>query len=194
MDLSRHVVVGEPVQKSSIRWSVPYNVKDAAGNRAHTVWRDVVVEEVDLANVEARVRQEVLQTRKAELWLETFLPTTFVSEFLGTILLLFGMIVYVLFSLVTTNKNISGAYEDANKGRAIQNFSYRSAMGNGGTLLHTPGLLSPRDLPWPTGTTPSSARNFEDEILKNRSLITPSRTGDGVRSRRAHCGSNWRLG
>ena len=67
MDLSRHVVVGEPVQKSSIRWSVPYNVKDAAGNRAHTVWRDIFVEEVDLANVEARVRQEVLQTRKAEI-------------------------------------------------------------------------------------------------------------------------------
>ena len=45
VDLSEHVVVGEPIKKGHLRWSVPYDVTDDAGNRATTVWRDVVVEE-----------------------------------------------------------------------------------------------------------------------------------------------------
>jgi hypothetical protein len=69
VDLTRSVVVGEPVKKSALRWSVPYNVKDAAGNSATTVWRDVLVEEVDLASVETRIREEVLQQKKAEIQL-----------------------------------------------------------------------------------------------------------------------------
>jgi len=66
VDLSRAVTVGEPVKKSPLRWAVPYNVKDAAGNAADTVWRDVVVEEVDLNDVESSIRNEVLQQQKAE--------------------------------------------------------------------------------------------------------------------------------
>jgi hypothetical protein len=65
VDLSREVTVGEPMKKSALRWSVPYNVKDEAGNAATTVWRDVVVEEVDLVDVEAKIREEVLQQQKA---------------------------------------------------------------------------------------------------------------------------------
>jgi hypothetical protein len=42
-----------------MRWSVPYNVQDAAGNKAETVWRDVVVEEVKLADVESKIRSEM---------------------------------------------------------------------------------------------------------------------------------------
>ena len=64
VDLSKSVVVGEPIKKSGLRWSVPYNVKDAAGNAAKTVWRDVVVEEVDIAKIEARIREEFLNMQR----------------------------------------------------------------------------------------------------------------------------------
>jgi hypothetical protein len=64
VDLSKAVVVGEPIKKSSLRWSVPYNVKDAAGNAAKTIWRDVVVEEVDIAKIEARIREEFLNMQR----------------------------------------------------------------------------------------------------------------------------------
>ena len=67
VDLSTRVVVGDPVRKSDLHWSVPYNVKDDAGNEAVTVWRDVVVKEVDLASVEKHVRQEMLQSKDAEI-------------------------------------------------------------------------------------------------------------------------------
>jgi hypothetical protein len=67
VDLSRKVVVGKPVRKSPTRWSVPYDVKDEAGNAAVTVWRDIVVEEVDLADVEARIRKEVLHDKQREI-------------------------------------------------------------------------------------------------------------------------------
>jgi len=66
VDLTRKVSVGAPVKKSALKWAVPYNVEDAAGNPAVTVWRDVVVEEVDLNTVEARIRAEVQQQQKAE--------------------------------------------------------------------------------------------------------------------------------
>ena len=50
--------VGNPVQKSPLHWSVPYDVSDAAGNKAATVWRDVIVEEVELEDVSFKVRRE----------------------------------------------------------------------------------------------------------------------------------------
>ena len=61
VDLSDRVVVGEPIQKSSLQWAIPYNVKDDAGNAATTVWRDVVVQEVDLASFETVIRAEVMR-------------------------------------------------------------------------------------------------------------------------------------
>ena len=67
MDLSSRVVVGEPVQKSPVLWSVSYNVMDDAGNAAKTVWRDVLIEEVDLFDVENKVRAEMRAERDAEI-------------------------------------------------------------------------------------------------------------------------------
>ena len=59
LDLSDRVVVGVPVRKGPLQWQVPYNVKDDAGNEAVTVWRDVIVEEVELSSVERLIREEV---------------------------------------------------------------------------------------------------------------------------------------
>lgn len=67
VDISERVVVGEPVQKSALEWDVPYNVKDEAGNEAVTVWRHVIVQEVDLNSVEAVIRDEVEQEEQARL-------------------------------------------------------------------------------------------------------------------------------
>lgn len=58
------MTVGKPVKTSAHRWSIPYDVNDMAGNAATTVWRDVVVEEVDLVVAEAKIREEVLQNQK----------------------------------------------------------------------------------------------------------------------------------
>lgn len=66
-DLSREVAVGEPVKKSPLQWSVPYNVQDTAGNAASTVWRDVIVEEVAIDELEAKVRDEMLAERQQEI-------------------------------------------------------------------------------------------------------------------------------
>jgi hypothetical protein len=66
IDLSERVVVGEPVQNSALHWVVPYDVIDDAGNEAVTVWRDVVVQEVDLDDVAVKIRQEVMQEMEAE--------------------------------------------------------------------------------------------------------------------------------
>lgn len=63
IDLTSRVVVGSPVEKSPLQWSVPYNVVDAAGNRASTAWRDVVVEEVDIGDLEAKIRLEVMAAK-----------------------------------------------------------------------------------------------------------------------------------
>jgi hypothetical protein len=65
VDLSDRVVVGQPIQKSPLQWSVPYDVIDEAGNAAVTVWRDVVVQEVDLASVENLIRAEVSREQEA---------------------------------------------------------------------------------------------------------------------------------
>ena len=66
IDLSERVVVGEPVQKSALHWVIPYDVVDDAGNAAVTVWRDVVVQEVDLEDVEVKIRQQVTREMEAE--------------------------------------------------------------------------------------------------------------------------------
>lgn len=69
VDLSSSVIVGDPVSFSSspFEWRVPYNVIDNAGNAANTVWRDVLVEEVDLASMEQIIRNEVLADRDREI-------------------------------------------------------------------------------------------------------------------------------
>jgi hypothetical protein len=67
VNLSKEVVVGDPTQTSMLQWRVPYDVHDAAGNKAETVWRDVVVEEVDLSDVEAKVRRESSRNKDAEI-------------------------------------------------------------------------------------------------------------------------------
>ena len=50
VDLTSRVIVGDPVANPDdpLRWKVPYDVTDDAGNKAATVWRAVVVEEVDI--------------------------------------------------------------------------------------------------------------------------------------------------
>lgn len=64
VDLSSKVVVGTPEQVSDLEWKVPYNVMDDAGNAANTVWRRIIVEEVDLNEVEEKIRAEVLADRE----------------------------------------------------------------------------------------------------------------------------------
>eukprot|EP00934_Nitzschia_sp_Nitz4_P001950 Nitzschia sp. Nitz4//scaffold76_size158648//60033//68082//NITZ4_002544-RA/size158648-processed-gene-0.238-mRNA-1//1//CDS//3329557839//1950//frame0 len=66
VDLTDRVVVGEPQRKSALQWVVPYNVKDDAGNEAATVWREVVVQEVDLSRVESLIREEVSREKDLE--------------------------------------------------------------------------------------------------------------------------------
>jgi hypothetical protein len=67
VNLSRNVRVGEPVQQSALHWIVPYDVSDAAGNVANTVWRDVKIEEVDLADIESKLQKEATHDRKTEI-------------------------------------------------------------------------------------------------------------------------------
>jgi hypothetical protein len=67
IDLSSKVTVGEPIQKSAFEWKVPYNVMDDAGNVANTVWRDIVVEEVDLSEFEAKIRNDILADKENEI-------------------------------------------------------------------------------------------------------------------------------
>jgi hypothetical protein len=67
IDLTSRVKVGEPVQKSELLWSVPYDVVDEAGNKAVTAWRDVVVEEVEVFDLEHRVRSEVSAEKEREI-------------------------------------------------------------------------------------------------------------------------------
>ena len=67
IDLSKEVVVGDPVQTSALQWRVPYDVQDAAGNKADTVWRDVVVDEVNLLDVEAKIYQDYNVKKQEEI-------------------------------------------------------------------------------------------------------------------------------
>ena len=64
VDLSSKVSVGTPVQTSELRWKVPYNVKDEAGNAAKTVWREIVVEEVDINELERKLRSDILADKE----------------------------------------------------------------------------------------------------------------------------------
>ena len=71
VNLSDKVRIGEPVQKSALHWAVSYDVTDESGNAAATVWRDIIVEEVDLASfqrdadVDAVVKKALLEKEKA---------------------------------------------------------------------------------------------------------------------------------
>uniref|UniRef100_A0A7S1VQV2 EGF-like calcium-binding domain-containing protein n=1 Tax=Grammatophora oceanica TaxID=210454 RepID=A0A7S1VQV2_9STRA len=67
VNLTSLVAVGDPVQKSEFAWSVPYSVSDVAGNEAKRVWRDVVVEEVDLFDLESKVYADVFAEKEQEI-------------------------------------------------------------------------------------------------------------------------------
>jgi hypothetical protein len=67
VDLSDRVTVGDPIQKSHLHWVVPYDVKDDVGNEATTVYRDVIVEEVDLSGLEKRIREEVKKEEQTKI-------------------------------------------------------------------------------------------------------------------------------
>ncbi|KAL7539216.1 hypothetical protein ACHAXR_009110 [Thalassiosira sp. AJA248-18] len=69
VDLTSRVSVGEPVPKdnASLQWKVAYNVVDDAGNEAETVWRDIIVEEVDINDFEQRANADALANRKDEV-------------------------------------------------------------------------------------------------------------------------------
>lgn len=66
VDLTSKVVVGSPVEESAGRFKVPYDVRDDAGNSAR-VWREVVVDEVDLADLEHRIRADVMSEKQKEI-------------------------------------------------------------------------------------------------------------------------------
>ena len=59
-DLSDKVTIGNLVQLSDLEWKVPYNVMDDAGNAADVVWRRITVEEVELNDIEEKIRAEIL--------------------------------------------------------------------------------------------------------------------------------------
>jgi len=67
VDLSSRVNVGNPMQVSPLEWKVPYNVMDDAGNAATTVWRQIVVEEVDLFEMEEKIRIDALADKDFEV-------------------------------------------------------------------------------------------------------------------------------
>jgi len=59
-DITSQVEIGEPVEKFQHHWSIPHDVTDEAGNKALTVWRDVIVEEVDIFDLEHKIRREII--------------------------------------------------------------------------------------------------------------------------------------
>jgi hypothetical protein len=69
VNLSSRVSVGDPIPKDGFpfHWRVPYNVADDAGNKAQTVWREIIVEEVDLHEFEKKTRAAILANRKEEV-------------------------------------------------------------------------------------------------------------------------------
>ena len=48
------------------QWTVPYNVVDDAGNEAKTVWRDIIVEEVDIEDFERMAMQNGVVGHRGE--------------------------------------------------------------------------------------------------------------------------------
>jgi hypothetical protein len=69
VDLTSKIVVSDPVRHPTKKnaWRVAYNVVDAAGNRADTVWRDVVVEELSFTEYEAVLRKELHAEKEKEI-------------------------------------------------------------------------------------------------------------------------------
>lgn len=78
VDLSSRVKVGDPIQRSSLHWVVPYDVVDDAGNTAKTVYRDVIVEEVALTGLEKKIRDEV--TREEQIKTKRAIDTAVQEE------------------------------------------------------------------------------------------------------------------
>ena len=67
VDLSDRVTIGEPAKKGDGTWRIPYDVTDDAGNKARTVYRTIRVEEIDLNDVERRLRDEILADKQREI-------------------------------------------------------------------------------------------------------------------------------
>ena len=67
VDLTSRVVIGEAVQQGPLTWRVPYDVSDDAGNEATTVWRDVEIEEVDLADFKQAISAGERSRQKHEI-------------------------------------------------------------------------------------------------------------------------------
>ena len=68
VDLTARVSVGEPIHDGApLRWKVPYNVMDDAGNKAKTVWRSIIVEEVGLDDFESSNDAAILTNRREEV-------------------------------------------------------------------------------------------------------------------------------
>lgn len=70
--MTSRVTVGEPVPKegdggSPLEWKVPYDVTDDAGNKAVTVWRTVVVEEVGIDDFERPSKAHDLRRQKEQV-------------------------------------------------------------------------------------------------------------------------------
>jgi len=62
-ELTRNIIVGEPVYEksgdtNSFKWRVPYSVSDEAGNASPIVYRDVIVKEMSLSEMEADLKRE----------------------------------------------------------------------------------------------------------------------------------------
>ena len=68
VDLTARVSVGEPIRDGApLRWKVPYNVMDDAGNKAKTVWRSIIVEEVGLDEFEGSMEATMLTNQREEV-------------------------------------------------------------------------------------------------------------------------------
>mmetsp|Transcript_1633 Transcript_1633/g.2319 ORF Transcript_1633/g.2319 Transcript_1633/m.2319 type:complete len:950 (+) Transcript_1633:57-2906(+) len=67
VDLTMNVNVGDPEHISQFEWRVPYNVFDEAGNAAETIWRNILVEQVDINGLEKKIREEVLASKERDI-------------------------------------------------------------------------------------------------------------------------------
>jgi len=67
VDLSDRVTMGDPMWKSDTHWAVPYYVRDDAGNEAVAIYRDIVVQEVDIEKMEAAIRKDVAKSKQKEI-------------------------------------------------------------------------------------------------------------------------------
>jgi hypothetical protein len=67
IDLSAEVVVGDPIETGPFSWRVPYYVDDIAGNEADTIWRDVRVDQVDIAEMESKVMADFQRIHESDI-------------------------------------------------------------------------------------------------------------------------------